>query len=120
MKKFYPYAMALALMSGSAIYGSAQTAYSGRPVASAFLDDRDHHEWEEGRRRAEEVGHEDGFNDGRHDFDTHHSFRPTQDGNYKHADHGFDGRFGDRERYREAYREAYSRGYEEGYHRDHR
>jgi hypothetical protein len=118
VKKFYPYVMALALMSASAVYGLAQTAYGGQPVANAFF--QEHREWEEGRRRAQEVGHEDGFNDGRRDFDTHHSFRPTHDGNYKHADHGFDGRFGDRDRYREAYREAYARGYHEGYYRDHR
>ena len=118
MRKFYPYVMALALMSGSAIYGSAQTAYSRQPAVNAFLDDRDHERWEEGRRRAQEVGHEDGFNDGRRDFESHRSFAPTHTENYKHPDHGYDARF-DKTRYREEYRQAYSAGYQEGYSREH-
>jgi hypothetical protein len=110
--------MALALMSGCAIYGSAQTAYSGRPMATAFFDDhdRDHERaWEEGRRRAQEIGFQDGQHDGRSDFDKRHHFQPTHGGAYRHGDHGYDGHFGDKERYIEAYREAYSRGYHEGF-----
>ena len=126
MRKFYPYVMALALMSSGAIYGSAQTANSGhqlyQPVAAnAFFDDRDRDReraWEEGRRRAQEVGREDGLNDGRRDFESHRNFQPTRGGGYKHGDHGYDGRFGERDRYREAYREAYARGYHEGYYGD--
>jgi opacity protein-like surface antigen len=114
VKKFYLYILALALLSGSAIYASAQTAYSVHPVASAFLDDHEH-AWEEGRRQAQETGYQDGLNDGRSDFNTHHSFRPTQDGNYKHADRGYENYFGDKARYQEEYRQAYSRGYHEGY-----
>lgn len=120
MRKFYPYVMALALMSGSAIYGSAQTAYSRQPAANAFLDDRDHERWEEGRKRAQEVGHEDGFNDGRRDLENHRPFQPMRTGNYKHGDHGYDGRYGDRRRYIDEYRQAYTVGYQEGYkHEEH-
>jgi hypothetical protein len=127
LRKFYPYATALALMLGGAIYGSAQTQYSGQEingfgrqlyqtvVANAFLDERDHH-WEEGRRRAQEAGREDGFRDGRSDREHRREFQPRRGGSYKHGDRGYDGRYGDKRRYVEAYREAYSHGYEEGYH----
>jgi hypothetical protein len=114
VRKSYPYVLALALISSGAIYGSAQTTYSGRPAANAFFDDQNRG-WEEGRRRAQEAGHEDGFNDGRADFNSHHSYRPTNGRNYKHGDRGYDGRFGDRNRYRDEYRQAYAQGYHEGY-----
>jgi hypothetical protein len=119
VKKVYPYVMALALVSGSTVYGSAQTAYSGRQlyqpvVANAFFDDRDR-DWKEGQKRAQEIGYQDGLQDGRGDFDHHRGFRMERNGSYKNANHGYDGRYGDRGRYREAYREAYARGYHEGY-----
>jgi hypothetical protein len=126
VRKFYPYAIALVLMLGGAIYGSAQTQYSGQEIngfgrqlyrtvaANAFLDEHDRH-WEEGRRRAAEVGREDGFHDGASDREHHREFRPRATGAYKHGDHGYDGRYGDRGRYRDAYREAYFHAYEEAY-----
>lgn len=120
MRKSYPYVIALALISGGAIYGSAQTTYSGHPVANAFFDehDRDHDRgWKEGQKRAQEIGYQDGLNDGRHDFESRRDFRPERGGAYKHGDHGYDRRFGDKNRYKEEYRRAYSRGYQEGYHR---
>jgi hypothetical protein len=42
-----------------------------------------------------------------------HSFRPTHDGNYKHADRGYNG--GDKNYYKQAYRQAYEQGYQQGY-----
>ena len=94
-------------------YGMAQTAYEGRPYyGNGFFDDR---YWGEGLKVAERFGFEDGVNDGRNDFLGGRRFRPEHSGNYKHADHGYDGRFGDKGRYKDVYRHAYQRGYEEGY-----
>ncbi|HKW74004.1 MAG TPA: hypothetical protein VJN64_00635 [Terriglobales bacterium] len=64
---------------------------------------------------ARQFGYQDGFNDGQNDRRTRHSFRPTHDSNYKHADRGYDGRFGNKDYYRQAYRQAYSQGYQNGY-----
>lgn len=120
MKRIYSYALALALISGSAMYGSAQTAY-GHPYqgncANGFFDRDDYGNrgWHDAQRMAEQYGYQDGLNDGTGDFNNHHSFRPTHGGNYKHADRGYDRRFGDKDRYRDAYRRAYARGYQEGY-----
>ncbi len=50
------------------------------------------------------------------DREHHREFRPRLTGAYKHGDHGYDGRFGDKIRYRDDYRHAYLHGYEEGYH----
>jgi hypothetical protein len=118
------------LMLGGAIYGSAQTQYSGQEIngfgrqlyrtvaANAFLDERDHR-WEEGRRRAAEVGREDGFHDGISDREHRREFRPRDTGAYRHGDHGYDGRYGDKGRYRDVYRESYFHAYEEAYRGDH-
>jgi hypothetical protein len=62
---------------------------------------------------ARQYGYQDGFNDGRNDRYTGHSFRPSHDSNYKHADHGFYG--GDRNYYKQMYRQAYEQGYQQGY-----
>ena len=42
-------------------------------------------------------------------------FRPERNGNFKHADRGYRGQFGDRHFYREQYRAAYMQGYRQGY-----
>ncbi len=65
--------------------------------------------------RGGQVGYQDGLNDGRNDRATGHSFRPTQDSNYRHADHGYSGMFGDKGSYQQSYRDAYMQGYQEGY-----
>ena len=64
---------------------------------------------------ARQYGYQDGINDGARDRQTGHSNRPTQDGNYKHADHGYSSSFGNKNYYKEAYREAYVDGYQQGY-----
>ncbi|HUL74162.1 MAG TPA: hypothetical protein VLT86_13730 [Vicinamibacterales bacterium] len=56
-------------------------------------------------------GYTEGFNDGRH----HHRDNPYGESRFKHGDHGFDRRYGDRDRYRMNYRDAFWRGYERGY-----
>ncbi|HEX3093734.1 MAG TPA: hypothetical protein VHW72_13970, partial [Candidatus Angelobacter sp.] len=42
-----------------------------------------------GLNAARQYGYQDGINDGARDRRTGHSNRPTQDSNYKHADHGY-------------------------------
>lgn len=64
---------------------------------------------------ARQYGMQDGFNDGQRDRQTGHSYRPTHDDNYKHADRGYDYRFGNKNDYKQAYRDAYSQGYQQGY-----
>jgi hypothetical protein len=68
-----------------------------------------------GANAAQQYGYQDGINDGARDRRTGHSNRPTQDGNYRHADHGYSSSYGDRNYYKQAYRQAYERGYQEGY-----
>lgn len=63
---------------------------------------------------ARQFGYQDGLNDGQNDRRTGHSFRPTHDSNYRHADRGYDG-FGNKDYYKQAYRDAYSQGYQNGY-----
>jgi hypothetical protein len=64
---------------------------------------------------ARRIGVEDGVNDGRFDRRTGHSFRPTHDANFRHADRGYYPGFGSREYYRQIYREGYENGYRQGY-----
>jgi len=65
--------------------------------------------------RVRHMGFEDGVNDGRFDRRTGHSFRPTHDPNFKHADRGYGPGFGSRDYYRQLYREGYENGYRQGY-----
>ena len=65
--------------------------------------------------RVRHIGFEDGVNDGRFDRRVGHSFRPTHDPNFKHADRGYDPGFGRRDYYRQIYREGYENGYRQGY-----
>jgi flagellar biosynthesis/type III secretory pathway protein FliH len=55
------------------------------------------------------------LNDGRNDRQSGHSFRPTQDGNYKHADRGYSSGLGDKNQYKQVYRQGYEQGYQQGY-----
>jgi hypothetical protein len=70
-----------------------------------------------GFNAARQYGFQDGYNDGVGDRNNGHSFRPTHDGNYKHADRGYDPRFGSKDQYKTAYRQAYEQGYQQGYNR---
>jgi len=63
---------------------------------------------------AQQNGYRDGTNDGRNDRATGHSFRPTQDDNYKNAP-GYSSSMGDRQQYKNMYRQAYQQGYQQGY-----
>jgi len=68
-----------------------------------------------GINAAQRFGFQDGLNAGTYDRQTGHSFRPTHDGGYKHADNGYDPRFGNKDNYKYYYRQAYERGYQQGY-----
>ena len=65
--------------------------------------------------QAANVGYQDGIMDGRNDRMTGHSFRPTHDDNYKHADRGYSSAFGNKNMYKQQYRSGYERGYPQGY-----
>jgi hypothetical protein len=82
-----------------------QGPYNGSPTY------RGNSPWDQARQ----VGYQDGLADGRSDRATGHSFRPTQDDNYKNASRGYNSSMGDKQTYKNAYREGYARGYPEGY-----
>jgi len=63
---------------------------------------------------AQQNGYHDGMDDGRKDRMTGHSFRPTQDDNYKNAP-GYRSNMGDRQQYKNIYRQGYQQGYQIGY-----
>src|ERR1700694_2344150 len=64
---------------------------------------------------ARQYGFQDGLNDGRYDSPGGHSFRPTHDDNYKHADRGYSSSFGDKNQYKQVYRQGYEQGYQQGF-----
>ncbi len=66
-------------------------------------------------RQAFSIGYQDGVNDGAQDRRTGHSYRPTHDDNYKHADRGYDSSYGDKQAYKNEYRNGYAQGYQRGY-----
>jgi hypothetical protein len=68
-----------------------------------------------GGGNASRIGYQDGLNDGRSDRLTGHSFRPTQDDNFKNATRGYSSAFGDKQAYKDSYRLGYEKGYEQGY-----
>lgn len=68
-----------------------------------------------GGNPAQQVGFQDGVNDGRSDRQSGHSFRATQQQAFKHADHNYSTAYGDRQQYQNMYRQAYQQGYQQGY-----
>jgi hypothetical protein len=83
--------------------------------------DRDRGSWNRGGyggygvNAARQYGYRDGINDGAQDRRSGHSYRPTHDSNYRHADRGYNSSYGNREYYKQAYRQAYESGYQQGY-----
>jgi hypothetical protein len=67
--------------------------------------------------QAYDIGFRDGQADGRNDLLTGHSYRPTHDDNYKHADRGYNSSYGNKNWYKQTYRSGYVQGYERGYRR---
>ncbi len=68
-----------------------------------------------GLNAARQNGYQDGLNDGARDRRSGHSNRPTEGGNYRHADRGYIPTYGNKDYYKRAYREAYYNAYEQGY-----
>jgi hypothetical protein len=64
---------------------------------------------------AAQFGFEDGRRDGQRDMFERRPFRPERNGNFKHADRGYRGQFGNKNFYREQYRAAYMEGYRQAY-----
>lgn len=95
----------VALIAGSVGLAAAQPpqwGYDDRGYRNLYANARD-------------FGYQDGFNDGKNDRLTGHSYRPTHDNNFKHADRGYYGGYGDHNYYKELYRRAYEDGYDRGY-----
>jgi hypothetical protein len=65
--------------------------------------------------QAGQIGFQDGLNDGQRDRQSGHNFRPTDSGAYKHADHGYNSSFGNKDQYKQEYRQANASGYQRGY-----
>ena len=61
------------------------------------------------------LGLQDGRMDGQNDRATGHSYRPTEDSNYKHADRGYNSAYGNKDSYKQEYRNGYLQGYQQGY-----
>ena len=64
---------------------------------------------------ARQYGYQDGLNDCANDRQTGHSFRPTQDDNFRNADRGYSSSLGNKDQYKQLYRQAYQQGYQQGY-----
>jgi hypothetical protein len=79
--------------------------------------DRDRGGWGRGYgvSAARQNGYLDGLNDGARDRRTGHSYRPTHDDNYRHADRGYIPTYGNKDYYKQAYREAYREAYQNAY-----
>ncbi len=66
--------------------------------------------------QAFQIGYQDGIRDGERDFQTGHSFRPTQQPNFRHADRGYGSfGYGSLGQYKAEYRQGYEQGYQRGY-----
>ncbi len=95
-----------ALILGSSALASAQ--------GWGYHDRDDYYGHDRVATNARSFGYQDGLNDGKNDWFTGHSFRPTHDSNFKHADRGYYGGI-DRNYYKQLYRDAYEDGYQRGY-----
>ena len=57
----------------------------------------------------------DHHGDGQSDRATGHSYRPTQDDNYRNASRGYSSAYGNKDQYKSIYRQGYQQGYQQGY-----
>ena len=103
-----------AALAGAQGYGYQDRYNGGRPYDNRGYDNRGYGD-RNGRGPAYEFGFEDGRREGMRDAVTRHSFRPEEHGNFKHADRGYRGQFGDKRYYRDQYRAGYMEGYRAGY-----
>jgi hypothetical protein len=105
-------AMALALGMGLSAHAQVYRDYEyGRGYPSYGRYDRG----PRGGSPAYQTGLVDGQRDGERDMFRRHSFRPEQNSNFRHADRGYRGFFGDKRYYKEQYRAGYLEGYRMGY-----
>jgi hypothetical protein len=74
-------------------------------------------DYREFERRAYDAGHRDGISHGEDDARHRRERRIDRDGEYRSADRGYRGEYGDRENYRRAFRQGYGVGYGEGFNR---
>jgi len=105
-------AMAMALALGMGVTAHAQYRdyqYGGGPGYGGY------ERGPRGGSPAYQTGLMDGRRDGERDMMRRHSFRPEENGNFRHADRGYRGFFGDKRYYKEQYRAGYLEGYRMGY-----
>ncbi|HKF20858.1 MAG TPA: hypothetical protein VKE93_04775 [Candidatus Angelobacter sp.] len=121
MRYFRAILLGVSLIAGMSALASAQSvvAVQWRQDDDRWRYDGDHDRDDRGgyygASTARHVGYQDGFNDGLNDRRTGHSYRPTHDSSYHHADRGYERSFGSRGYYKQAYRDAYLQGYSRGY-----
>jgi hypothetical protein len=111
----YRILMTIALAAGSVAVAGAQSRWGSQDpyYGQRPYDNRGGYGMQGGQ--AYQIGMDDGRRDGERDLYTRHSFRPEEHGNFKHADRGYNGRFGDKRYYKEQYRAGYLEGYRMGY-----
>jgi hypothetical protein len=110
--------LGVSLIAGTSALASAQSALAVQWRHDGDYDRDDGYYNRDsyyGVSTARRFGYQDGYNDGLNDRRTGHSYRPTHDSNYHHADRGYSHGFGSRGYYKQAYREAYEQGYSRGY-----
>lgn len=64
---------------------------------------------------ATQNGFNDGYEAGVRDARDRNRFDPISERRYRSGDHGYNGRYGSKERYKDVYRDAFRNGYEQGY-----
>jgi len=101
---------ALGIGAGALVYAQDYPYYGNVPYRNGDGYGSGYGGYDPGR-----IGYMDGQRDGQRDLYTGHSYRPTHDGNFKHADRGYNHHFGPKWQYKQAYRDGYMRGYERGY-----
>jgi hypothetical protein len=111
------------LLTASIMAGASALASAQNVVAVQWRQYGDH-DRDDGYSRggynyennvARRFGYQDGYNEGLNDRRTGHSYRPTHDSSYRHADRGYEHNFGSRGYYKQVYREAYMQGYSRGF-----
>jgi hypothetical protein len=67
------------------------------------------------RRIAFDNGYREGFEEGQRQLRDRKRFDPYNEGDFKDADNGYRGEFGNKDNYKRYYREGFLEGYERGY-----
>jgi hypothetical protein len=64
---------------------------------------------------ASDLGYRDGLAAGQSDYQQHRDARPEDQGDYRHADHGYRSDYGDKSVYQQQYRDSFIQGYNDAY-----